>query len=134
MPYDLKAMNKLLAALCFVAIPSLAEIVGFQDVEYFDKNVETGKSKKYDGMLSLDRDNGVFVFTSENRVHVTVPSSRITGLTYNDKDDRRLSIDYRDARDKVWKIEFKLKGGNRENILGVFNAETNNKLVRVGKK
>jgi len=112
----------------------LAEIASFEDVEFHDKNIENGKVKNRDGMFHLDRDTGVIVFTSENRVLVTIPSRRITSVTYDDKKDRSLVILYNDARERQREASFKLKSGNRENILNVINSETDNKLVRISKK
>lgn len=123
----------LLAALLFV-VPTFAELVEFKDVEFRDRNIESGKVKDRDGRLYLDRDSGVFVFLSENEVWLTIPGSRITGATYDDKNDRTLVITYSDARSRSRDASFKLKGGNRENILSVVNSETQNKLVRIQKK
>ena len=127
-------LRRLLLTAAALALPALAEIASFENVEFRDKNIETGKVKNRDGMFHLDRDTGVMAFTSENRVWVTIPSRRITSVTYDDKRDRSLVILYSDARDRQREASFKLKGGNRENILGVINAETENKLVRITKK
>jgi hypothetical protein len=127
-------VRRLLFIAAVLAVPTFAEIVSFENVEYHDKDIESGKVKNRDGMLHLDRDTGVFVFTAENRVWVTIPSRRITNVTYNDKNDRQLLISYNDARERQREGSFKLKGGNRENILSVVNSETENKVVRVGKK
>ena len=125
---------RLLVAAAVMAVPTLAEIVSFEDVEYHDKNIESGKVKNRDGMFHLDRDTGVIAFTSENRVWVTILSRRITGVTYDDKHDRSLVFKYNDARERQREAAFKLKGGNRENILSVVNSETESKLVRISKK
>lgn len=117
-----------------LAMPTLAEIVSFENVEFQDKNIESGKVKERDGMFHLDRDTGVFGFTADNRLWVTIPSRRITNVTYDDKHDRSLLIRYNDARERMREASFKLKGGNRENILNVINSETENKLVRITKK
>jgi hypothetical protein len=127
-------LRRLLLTAVVLALPALAEIASFEDVEFRDKNIETGKVRNRDGMFHLDRDTGVFVFTAENRVWVTIPSRRITSVTYDDKRDRTLIFMYNDARDRQREASFKLKGGNRENILGVINSETENKLVRISKK
>ncbi len=127
-------LRRLLLAAVALAVPSLAEIASFENVEFRDKNIESGKVKNRDGMFHLDRDTGVIAFTSENRIWVTIPSRRITSVTYDDKKDRTLVILYNDARERQREASFKLKGGNRENILNEINAETDNKLVRIGKK
>ena len=127
-------LRRLLLAAIALAVPALAEIASFEDVEFHDKNIENGKVKNRDGMFHLDRDTGVIVFTSENRVLVTIPSRRITSVTYDDKKDRTLVILYNDARERQREASFKLKSGNRENILNVINSETDNKLVRISKK
>jgi hypothetical protein len=127
-------LRRLLLTAVVLALPALAEIASFEDVEFRDKNIETGKVRNRDGMFHLDRDTGVFVFTAENRVWVTIPSRRITSVTYDDKRDRTLIFVYNDARDRQREASFKLKGGNRENILGIINSETENKLVRISKK
>jgi|SoiMethySBSTD1v2_1073268.scaffolds.fasta_scaffold78594_2 hypothetical protein len=127
-------LRRLLLAAIALAVPALAEIASFEDVEFHDKNIENGKVKNRDGMFHLDRDTGVIVFTSENRVLVTIPSRRITSVTYDDKKDRSLVILYNDARERQREASFKLKSGNRENILNVINSETDNKLVRISKK
>jgi hypothetical protein len=127
-------LRRLLLTAVVLALPALAEIASFEDVEFRDKNIETGKVRNRDGMFHLDRDTGVFVFTAENRVWVTIPSRRITSVTYDDKRDRTLIFMYNDARDRQREASFKLKGGNRENILGIINSETENKLVRISKK
>ena len=127
-------LRRLLLAAIALAVPALAEIASFEDVEFHDKNIETGKVKNRDGMFHLDRDTGVIAFTAENRVLVTIPSRRITSVTYDDKKDRTLVILYNDARERQREASFKLKSGNRENILNVINSETDNKLVRISKK
>lgn len=127
-------LRRLLLAAVALAVPSLAEIASFENVEFRDKNIESGKVKNRDGMFHLDRDTGVIAFTAENRIWVTIPSRRITSVTYDDKKDRSLVILYNDARERQREASFKLKGGNRENILNEINAETDNKLVRIGKK
>ena len=127
-------LPKFLLVALFLCAPAFAELVEFRDVEYRDKNIESGKVKDRDGRLYLDRDSGVFVFLSENEVWLTLPGSRITGATYDDKNDRTLVITYSDARQRSREASFKLKGGNRENILNVINSETQNKLVRIQKK
>jgi hypothetical protein len=124
----------LLLAAALFALPAGAEIVSFQDVEYLDKNVESGKVEKRDGMFHLDRDTGVIAFTSDNRLLVTIPSNSITNATYDDKKDHTLLIQYSDPRARQREASFKLKGGNRDNILGVVDSETGNKLVRIKKK
>lgn len=126
----LKRLGLIVAALPLL---SFAEIASFEDVEFHDKNIETGKVKDRDGMFHLDRDTGVFAFTSENRLWVTIPGSRIVSVTYDDKNDRNLLIRYDDARGRAREASFKLKGGNRENILNAVNSETDNKLVRIKK-
>ena len=126
-------LPKFLLAALLLCAPAFAELVEFRDVEYRDKNIESGKVKDRDGRLYLDRDSGVFVFLSENEVWLTLPGSRITGATY-DENDRTLVITYSDARQRSREASFKLKGGNRENILTVVNSETQNKLVRIQKK
>lgn len=126
--------RKLLLAVSLIALPAFADILSFEDVEYHDKNIESGKVKNRDGMIHLDRDTGVIVFTSENRVMLTILGRSISGATYDDKKDRNLMITYSDARDRRREASFKLKGGNRENILTAINSETDNKLVRVSKK
>ena len=122
-------------ALVLLALPcfALAEIASFEDVEFHDKNIESGKVKDRDGMFHLDRDTGIFAFTADNRLWVTIPGNRVTGVTYEEKKDRNLVIRYTDARGRAREASFKLKGGNRENILSVINSETDNKLVRIGK-
>ena len=127
-------LRRLLLAAIALAVPALAEIASFEDVEFHDKNIENGKVKNRDGMFHLDRDTGVIAFTAENRVLVTIPSRRITSVTYDDKKDRSLVILYNDARERQREASFKLKSGNRENILNVINSETDNKLVRISKK
>jgi len=127
-------MSKLLAILAFIVAPLSAEVLSWQDVEFLDKAVETGKMTKRDGMLHLDRDTGVVAFTSENKVYTTVLTERISRATYEDKNDRKLTLEYRDARDRVRTAEFKLKGGNRENILTAVSSETNGKLEKITKK
>lgn len=129
-----RMLRRLLLAAATLAVPALADVVGFENVEYHDKNIESGKVKNRDGMFHLDRDTGVFVFTADNRVWVTIPSRRVTSVTYDDKKDRTLIFFYNDARERQREASFKLKGGNRENILNVVNSETENKLVRVMKK
>jgi hypothetical protein len=127
-------LPKCLLAALLLCTPMVAEIVNFEDVEYRDKNIESGKVKNRDGRFYLDRDSSVFVFLSENQIWLTIPSSRITSATYDDKNDRTLVIMYEDLRQRSREASFKLKGGNRENILNVVNSETQNKLVRVQKK
>lgn len=127
-------LPKLLLAALLLCVPTFAELVEFKDVEFRDRNIESGKVKDRDGRLYLDRDSGVFVFLSENEIWLTIPGSRITGATYDDKNDRTLVITYSDARSRSREASFKLKGGNRENILSVVNSETQNKLVRIQKK
>lgn len=122
----------LAAGLALCAFGS--DIVGFEDVEYFDRSIESGKVKKRDGMLSIDRETGVIAFTSENRLWVSITSNRVTQCTYDDKDDRKLVVQYSDARERTRTAEFKLKGGNRENILQVLASETQGKLQRIIKK
>jgi hypothetical protein len=126
--------GRLVLAAAIYGSSAIAEIVSFEDVEYYDKRIEDGQVNKRDGMFHLDRDTGVIAFTSENRVWLTIASQRITSVTYDDKHDRRLVILYNDARDRTREAAFKLKGGNRENILNLINSETENKLVRVTKK
>lgn len=126
-------MTKILLA-AVLALSASAEVLNWQDVEFYDRNIESGKVKKMDGMFHLDRDTGVIAFTSDNRVYNTIPSSRVDRIVYNDKDDRKLTITYRDARDRNRTAEFKLKGGNRENILSALASETNGRLERVAKK
>jgi hypothetical protein len=125
---------KLLLAALLLSTPMVAEIVEFKDVEYRDKNIESGKVKDRDGRLYLDRDSGVFVFLSENEVWLTILGTRITAATYDDKNNRTLVLMYHDARERQREASFKLKGGNRENIVNVVNSETQNKLVRVQPK
>lgn len=127
-------LRKLLLSALLLSVPALAELVEFKDVEYRDKNIESGKVKDRDGRLYLDRDSGVFVFLSENEIWLTLPSNRITSATYDDKNDRTLMLMYNDARQRTREASFKLKGSNRENILNVVNSETQNKLVRITKK
>lgn len=127
-------LAKLLLSALILSVPALAEIVEFKDVEYHDKAIDSGKVKNRDGRFLLDRDTGVFVFLSENEVWLTLPSNRITSATYDDKNDRNLVLIYQDARQRNREASFKLKGGNRENILSVVNSETQNKLVRITKK
>jgi hypothetical protein len=126
--------SKFLFTALLLCAPAFAEIVEFKDIEYRDKSIETGKVKDRDGRLYLDRDSGVFVFLSENQIWLTLPSYRVTSATYDDKSDRSLVLKYNDARDRQREASFKLKGGNRENILNVVNSETQNKLVRIQKK
>ena len=114
---------------CFVP----AEIVSFENVEFHDKNLESGKVKDRDGMFNVDRDTGVFAFTSENRLCIAIPASRVTGVTYDEKSSRNLLIRYADERGRPREASFKLKGRNRDNNLNVINSETDNKLVRVKK-
>lgn len=125
---------KLLLACILLALPAAANVLSFEDVEYHDKDIENGKVKNRDGMFHLDRDTGVIVFTSENRVYLTILSRTISSVTYDDKKDHNLLIVYSDARDRRREASFKLKGSNRENILNAINSETDNKLVRVTKK
>jgi len=125
---------KLLLACILLALPAAANVLSFEDVEYHDKDIENGKVKNRDGMFHLDRDTGVIVFTSENRVYLTILGRTISSATYDDKKDRNLVLVYTDARDRRREASFKLKGGNRENILNAINSETDNKLVRVTKK
>lgn len=127
-------LTKFLLSALLLSAPALAEIAEFKEVEYHDKAIESGKVKNRDGRLILDRDTGVFVFLSENEVWLTIPSYRITNATYDDKNDRNLVLFYNDARDRQREASFKLKGGNRENILTVVNSETQNKLQRIQKK
>ena len=130
----LRLFPKLILGVLVLSLPAIAEIVSFEDVEYHEKNIENGKTKDRDGMIYLDRDTGIIVFTSENRVWLTLSSRRITNLTYDDKHDRNLVVTFNDARERLREASFKLKGGNRENILNLINSETGNKLVRITKK
>ena len=127
-------LRRILLSVVLLGLPAFAEIASFQDVEYHDKNISDGKVKDRDGRLHLDRDTGVIAFTSDNIVWVTILSQRVTGLSYDDKNDRNLKIQFTDSRDRQREASFKLKGGNRENILNVLNSETQNKLVRISKK
>lgn len=131
---NLGVLSRILLGVAALSLPAIAEIVSFEDVEYHDKNVENGKITKRDGMFHLDRDTGIIVFTADNRVWLTASSRRITNVTYDDKHDRSLIVTFNDARERLREASFKLKGGNRENILNLLNSETGNKLVRITKK
>ena len=127
-------MRRLLTLVALILTPLSAEIISWQDVDFFDRTAETGKVNKRDGMLHLDRDTGVVVFTSENRVYAAILTERLERSTYDDKDDRKLTLQYRDARDRIRTAEFKLKGGNRDNILAALISETNGKLEKINSK
>jgi len=105
--------------------------LSFKDVEYAWVDPEKGKSQQADGMLHIDQSAGVVSFSSENRVKVHIRTDTIDSMSYNPKGEA-LEIRYHTGVGGAV-AKFKLKGGNRDDIMSRLATLSGKSLMRMGK-
>jgi hypothetical protein len=109
-----------------------AQILSFRDVKFDYVSKEDGKTKRADGMIHLDKDARVVSFGSENRVLTNIRYEDIQAITYyEDPKELQIRFDSGGAGDVA---NFKLDGGNRNDILSRLEIQTGKSIARTKKK
>jgi hypothetical protein len=123
-------MRTFLFFLLAVAAP--AQILSFRDVKFDNVSKEDGKTKRADGMIHLDKDARIVSFSSDNRVLTNIRYEDIEAVTYYE-DPKQLEIRFNSggAGDIA---NFKLEGGNRNDILSRLEIQTGKSITRAKKK